>query len=225
LGPTEERKLLEEHSRLTMEQEKLQEECGRLVIEADEREYLPAIPELRELIRWHTGDGSGDAEPGKQAVRVRCPYMLFLDVAGGHRLQGWWANGKWTTDEDEKKHGTARCGGLIPEREPATLRLSASERYAVACEWLAELIERRAATPFIPAETPQEAFCRFCYEEIMKGKRTRKEMMAEARKNKWTTSHDEHIPRRMAEKYAEAHKDLPPLPAPKRGPKPRKGSR
>ena len=56
-----------------IEQYRIQEECGRLVIEADDLGYLPAIPELRKLIDWHTGDGVEDRIPGMQAVKVRCP--------------------------------------------------------------------------------------------------------------------------------------------------------
>ena len=125
-----------------IEQYRIQEECGRLVIEADELGYLPAIPELRKLIDWHTGDGVEDRKPGMQAVKVRCPANLFLDVAGGHLVRVRREGEKWAIVEDPSR-GTSRHGGLIPSYLPAILRMPDGERQAEACEWPAELIERQ----------------------------------------------------------------------------------
>ncbi len=121
------------------------EECGRLIIEADELGYLPAIPELRKVIDWHTGDGSTDRKPGMKAVLVRCPYNLFVEVAGGNQVLARQVGNRWTVLENPTR-GTSRCGGLLPSSQPATLRLSDDERQTKACEWLAELIERKAGS-------------------------------------------------------------------------------
>jgi hypothetical protein len=124
-----------------MEEYTAHDECGRLIIEADSLGYLPPIPELRERIDWHTGDGSHDRKPGMQAVYERCPTNLFLDVVGGGQIMGRLIGGRWEPYVDPVR-GTARCGGMLPKSQPYILRFPDRERQAAACEWLAELIER-----------------------------------------------------------------------------------
>jgi hypothetical protein len=133
----------EEHT-LCLEAYALDTECGRLMIEALECGYLPAIPGLQELVERHTADDSADRKPGMEARLVGCPSNLFWEVAGGHLLHVRNDNGRWTVVEDPWR-GTARHGGLIPGALPVALRKPDRERKALACEFLAKLIEDHTA--------------------------------------------------------------------------------
>lgn len=146
-----------------LEEYELGTECGLQIIEADDYGHLPTIDELRRLIDWHTAEETTSEDRPGFAVYVRCPSNLFLDVAGGTLVYVRQIQGRWTVVEDPRR-GTARHGGLLPSERPAVLRMTDKERKAVACEWLATLIEEHAdtkatlATTATPGEMTDTAF-------------------------------------------------------------------
>jgi len=58
------------------------ENAGEVVVEAFNHGFLHDLPNLAELVEWHTGDGSEDPKD-RQAVYVRCPGNLFFELTGG----------------------------------------------------------------------------------------------------------------------------------------------
>lgn len=107
--------------------------CGDLIIAAVRAGVLPDVGGLHQLVAWHTADDSGDPR-NVQARLVRDPANLFIDFVGGNLVSARLEKGRLVVV------GPAR-GGLAPRIEPEILNLSETERYAVSCDLLADLIE------------------------------------------------------------------------------------
>jgi|SRR5262245_9252263 len=116
--------------------------CGVLLIEARDKGLIPQTErELLELIAWHCEPDRPKPEHS-EAVALRCPDNLFLDVCGGHHVVGIF---KGADDRGRAiLDGMHECGGLMPRVNPRHLDKPALERYAATCEWLASLLERAA---------------------------------------------------------------------------------
>jgi hypothetical protein len=132
-----------------IEDHELCEECGRLIIEAYRQEYLPASPEMRERIDWHTAEDTPLFGRKPQARLLRCAGNLFIEVVGGDTVQARWNGHKWEIVKDELL-GYERRGGVIPAYSPDILRLPDAERKAEACLFLADLIDRAVSAPLVP---------------------------------------------------------------------------
>jgi hypothetical protein len=203
-----------------MEDDELGTHCGRLIIQAYERRYFPADPlvrELGELVECHRADGSGDRKTGMVAVKSRCPYNLFLDVAGGHSIRVMHDGEGHGTVLADPDVGTVLCGGLFPKLGPYLLNLPQHERNAFACERLAELIEARVKAAAAP-ESPDILRNRYFYDQRFNGKPD-KAILADARREhpEWDCDMSIQGMRRNAESHQQRN-DLPPIP-PRRHPR------
>jgi hypothetical protein len=132
-----------------IEEYQLLHACGERLIAADRAGLISdTLPDLRAVIDWHTQPDPPEAQGGIQ--RVREPYNLFLDIAGGQLL---FANlepeGLRITCDDQGR--PKPCGGLMPRVNPSHLELSRNEQHAATCDFLAAAIQSAAENV---AETP-----------------------------------------------------------------------
>lgn len=118
---------------------RLKRQCGRWLIQARDAGLIPpTYRELLDLIGWHAVTDQQAELDGRQAVMLRCPENLFLDVCGGHYVTGTFRG----VDElgrvifDDQKEG----GGLMPRQMPGHLERPELDRLAATCEWLATVI-------------------------------------------------------------------------------------
>jgi hypothetical protein len=119
---------------------RLIETCGVWMVQLADAGLLPDSDELRELVRWHTGDAAHDPVAGRDAaaVRKRCPYNLFLDFCGGGSVRGRIVG-------DKVVPTSGPIGGLLPRFVPGCLQLSPLQRHAEACAMLADWVARPSA--------------------------------------------------------------------------------
>jgi hypothetical protein len=117
------------------EADRLEDECGRLVIEAAQRDFLPEIPRLREMIPFFIGDQAPVLPPGVHAALACAPANLFLHLAGVRLFFVRNDRGRMIPETDHVE-GSIRLVHLLP----VSPDVSDSERKARACDLLASMI-------------------------------------------------------------------------------------
>jgi hypothetical protein len=124
-----------------LDEHQLKERAGQLIISAFSCGFLQNVPNLGRLVEWHTASGENDRneirehtgrEP--QAVFVRCPYNLFLQIVGGHIQQA-----RLRTDGSIELLGPIPDDGILPAIDPVAFKRGDA---ADACRFLADTISR-----------------------------------------------------------------------------------
>jgi hypothetical protein len=126
-----------------LNEQQLQDRCGKWMMEASRLGLLHGVPELRDLITWHSIPMPANASV-RQAMYLRCPSNLFGDLRGGGVVRGTVSvlpDGKQIIDVEKDQRGHAKeFGGLLPRLIPGFLDLPKHERNALTCEWLANVL-------------------------------------------------------------------------------------
>jgi hypothetical protein len=127
----------------------LRQKCGERLIEADRAGLIPdSLPQLRQLIRWHT-----EPNPPSEgrAQYVRGPANLMNDIVGGHLIRGTWTPKGFEAQVDAAGRPKL-SGGLMARLDPHHLDSPRCDQHAGTCEFLADVIEH---TPIPPSRPPE----------------------------------------------------------------------
>jgi hypothetical protein len=140
---------------LPLDKHQLQDRAGQLVIRAYSQGFLRGIPNLGRLVEWHTASGENDRNEIRertgidpQAVFVRCPYNLILDIVGGHKEQA-----QLRSDGTLELLGPKLDDGILPAIDPLFKRGDAAQ----ACRFLADNMARELGAVHVATTIAAEA--------------------------------------------------------------------
>jgi hypothetical protein len=131
--------LADKFEHLSIEQMRLEDQCGQWLIQAQQLGLLSDFPQLCKIVAWHAAP-----ESSSSTGYVRCTTNLFLDICGGNQIKCRRTEDGLSFELDEKGQPQL-SGGLYPRLLPGHLKLSVAERKAETCSALADLLERQGA--------------------------------------------------------------------------------